>query len=187
MPANVKRSENLEKHQTKAEIQARQAAEAAILPDRAGCPKPPRTLNKDPAAKRYWKSILERMEGLAILDDLDGEMLAVYCAALSRRDSLHTLCRTLMAEMEQTEAPGERLELVNKLDTILSKLQAHEKILLSFADKLGMTPEARVRAGPEASGPGGPVGPGRRSVWRLRWLSESRTAYTILSASMPSK
>ena len=72
-------------------------------------------------------------------------MLAVYCAALSRRDSLHTLCRTLMAEMEQTEAPGERLELVNKLDTILSKLQAHEKILLSFADKLGMTPEARVR------------------------------------------
>ena len=121
MPANVKRSENLEKHQTKAEIQARQAAEAAILPDRAGSPKPPRTLNKDPAAKRYWKSILERMEGLAILDDLDGEMLAVYCAALSRRDSLHTLCRTLMAEMEQTEAPGERLELVNKLDTILSE------------------------------------------------------------------
>ena len=136
MPANVKRSENLEKHQTKAELQARQAAEAAILPDRAGCPKPPRTLHKDPVAKRYWKSIL---------DDLDGEMLAVYCAALSRRDSLHTLCRTLMAEMEQTEAPGERLELVNKLDTILSKLQAHEKILLSFADKLGMTPEARVR------------------------------------------
>ena len=125
------------------------------------------------------------MEGLAILDDLDGEMLAVYCAALSRRDSLHTLCRTLMAEMEQTEAPGERLELVNKLDTILSKLQAHEKILLSFADKLGMTPEARVRL--EASGPGGPVGPGRRSVWRLRWLSESRAACTILSASMPSK
>ena len=103
MPANVKRSENLEKHQTKAELQARQAAEAAILPDRAGSPKPPRTLNKYPAAKRYWKSILERMEGLAIL------------------------------------------ELVNKLDTILSKLQAHEKILLSFADKLGMTPEARVR------------------------------------------
>ena len=52
MPANVKRSENLEKHQTKAELQARQAAEAAILPDRAGSPKPPRTLNKDPAAKR---------------------------------------------------------------------------------------------------------------------------------------
>ena len=145
MPANVKRSENLEKHQTKAEIQARQAAEAAILPDRAGSPKPPRTLNKDPAAKRYWKSSLERMEGLAILDDLDGEMLAVYCAALARRDSRHTRCRTLMAEMEQTAAPGERLELVNKLDTILSKLQAHEKILLSFADKLGMTPEARVR------------------------------------------
>lgn len=109
MPANVKRSENLEKHLTKEELQARQAAEAEIL------------------------------------DDLDGEMLAVYCSALSRRDSLNTLCRALVAEMEGAGTTSERLEVTNKLDGLMSKLQAHEKTLLSFADKLGMTPEARVR------------------------------------------
>lgn len=145
MPANVKRSENLAKHLTKEELQARQAAEAEVLPDRVAKLKMPRSLSKDPAAKRYWKSILERMEGLAILDDLDREMLAVYCSALSRRDSLHALCRALVVEMEGAGTTAQRLELTNKLDGLMTKLQAHEKILLSFADKLGMTPEARVR------------------------------------------
>lgn len=145
MPANVKRSENMEKHLTKEEIQARQQAEAEILPDRVAKLKAPRSLNKDPAAKRCWKSILERMEGLEILDDLDSEMLAVYCSALSRRDALNALCRALVAEMEGAGTPGERLELSNKLDGLISKLQSHEKTLLSFADKLGMTPEGRVR------------------------------------------
>lgn len=145
MPANVKRSENLEKHLTKEERQARQAAEAEILPDRVAKLKMPRSLSKDPAAKRYWKSILARMEGLAILDDLDGEMLAVYCSSLSRRDSLNALCHSLVEEMEAALTPAERLDLTNKLDSLMAKLQGQEKTLLSFADKLGMTPEARVR------------------------------------------
>ena len=145
MPANVKHSDNLEKHMTKEEKQARLEAEAAYLPDRPAKLKTPRPLSKDPAAKRYWKSILERMEGLAILDDLDGEMLAVYCAALSRRDSLNALCRELMDQVDKGNDTEVRLDLVGKLDGVISKLQAHEKTLLSYADKLGMTPEARVR------------------------------------------
>lgn len=145
MPANVKHSDNLEKHLTKAEMRVRQEAEAAYLPDRPASLKTPRSLSKDPAAKRYWKSILERMDGLAILDDLDGEMLAVYCAALSRRDSLNSLCRELMAQVDKEKDADARLDLVAKLDGVISKLQAHEKTLLSYADKLGMTPEARVR------------------------------------------
>lgn len=145
MPANVKHSDNLGKHLTKDELAARREAEAAYLPDRPVKLKLPRSLSKDPAAKRYWKSILERMEGLAILDDLDGEMLAVYCAALSRRDSLNSLCRELMDQVDREKDPEARLDLVGKLDGVISKLQAHEKTLLSYADKLGMTPEARVR------------------------------------------
>lgn len=145
MPANVKHSDNLEKHLTKEELEARREAEAAYLPDRPAKLKTPRSLSKDPAAKRYWKSILERMEGLAILDDLDGEMLVVYCAALSRRDSLNSLCRELMDQADKEKDAEVRLNLVGKLDGVISKLQAHEKTLLSYADKLGMTPEARVR------------------------------------------
>ena len=145
MPANVKSLENQEKHLTKAEVEARQAAEAETLPARTAQLKLPRTLNKDPGAKRYWKSILDRMEGLAILDDLDSEMLAVYCSALSRKDSLQALCRELMAQADKESDPEVRLELVEKLDSLLTKVQNHEKVLLSFANNLGMTPEARVR------------------------------------------
>ena len=145
MPANVKVSDNQEKHLTKAEIQARQAAEAAVMPDRPAALKVPRSLNKDPVAQRYWKSILERMEGLAILDDLDSEMLAIYCSALSRRDALNALCRSLVSEMAKADGNEKKLELANKLDSLMAKVQAHEKLLLSYADKMGMTPEARAR------------------------------------------
>lgn len=145
MPANVKVSDNQEKHLTKAEIQARQAAEAAVMPDRPAALKVPRSLNKDPVAQRYWKSILERMEGLSILDDLDSEMLAIYCSALSRREALNALCRELMSAMEKTSDAGNRLAMIEKPDGLMAKLQSHEKTLLSYADKLGMTPEARAR------------------------------------------
>lgn len=145
MPANVKAGDNLQKHLTKAEIEARQQAEAEYVPDRSVNQKPPSSLNKDAAAKRYWKTILGRMEGLAILDDLDREMLAIYCGALSRRDDLQKLCREMMTRAGAETDPKERLALIGELDGLISKLQGHEKTLLSYADKLGMTPEARVR------------------------------------------
>ncbi len=145
MAANVKHSENMVKHLTKAELEARKAAEDAVMPERKAVLKVPKSLHNDAAAKRYWKSILERMDGLAILDDLDGEMLAVYCSALSRRDSLNALCRALIANMEKEPSAGHRLEMTDRLDGLIGKLQGHEKTLLSYADKLGMTPEARAR------------------------------------------
>ena len=145
MPANVKTDENITKHRTKAEIEARQQAEADFLPMRPAKLKIPKSLGKDPAARRHWNSILKRADGLAILDDLDAEMLAVYCSALSRRDALNDLCREHMAALAEAEDADQRLELVEKLDGLISKLQGHEKTLLSYADKLGMTPEGRVR------------------------------------------
>lgn len=145
MPANVKADENITKHRTKAEIEARQQAEAAYLPDRKPKMKIPKALGKDTDARRLWTSLLKRTEGLAILDDLDAEMLAVYCSALSRRDALNALCREHMDKLGKTEDPDMKLALVEKLDGLISKLQGHEKTLLSYADKLGMTPEGRVR------------------------------------------
>lgn len=145
MPNNVKSSDNLQKHLTTAEIEAREEAEKACMPDRGFRARAPSALNKDTAAKKYWTSLLDRMDGLAILDDLDREMLGIYCGALSRRDDLQKLCRELMTRAGKEKDPDARLELVEKLDGLLTKLQNHEKTLLSYADKLGMTPEARVR------------------------------------------
>lgn len=145
MAANPKTLDSMSKHLPEAERRVRQQAEAEMLPQRPTHLKIPRSIGKDPAARRYWKSILTRMEGLAILDDLDAEILAVYCTALSRRDTLNTLCRQLIADMEKSDDDADgKLELVGKLDGLMTKLQAHEKSLLQYADKLGMTPAGRV-------------------------------------------
>lgn len=145
MPTSVKSADNLQKHLTKAEIEARERAEAEFMPDRGFAEKPPASLNKDAAGKKYWTSILDRMDGLAILDDLDREVLAIYCGALSRRDDLQKLCRELMTQAGKEKDPQAQLGLMEKLDGLMAKLQSHEKTLLTYADKLGMTPEARVR------------------------------------------
>lgn len=146
MAANVKRSENLGKHLTKAELAARQEAEAAVIPDRPARLKAPKSMSKDKTAKKYWSSILERMDGLDILDSLDSEILALYCTALSRRDAMQELYREMTAQAEREKAePDARLELLGKLDGLLTKIHAHEKILLQYAGQLGLTPDARAR------------------------------------------
>ena len=67
MPAPVKATENMNKHLTDAEQQARQAAEDALLPKRDKITlKPPAYINKDKDARRYWTLTLKRLEGVAL-------------------------------------------------------------------------------------------------------------------------
>ena len=133
MPADVKSLENQTKHLTKEEIQAREEAEAAYLPQRKAKLKMPTAVKEDDAAAAFWRSILRRMKGTAILDDLDAEILGIYCLGLSRRDQL--------------QAIGD-----------MKALLALEKQLLSYADKLGLTPESRIRlARKQAAKDAGPV------------------------------
>ena len=117
MSANAKPLENQTKHLTNAEKAARQAAEEAYLPNRKAKLKMPEAVKADKAAASYWRSILKRMEGTGILDDLDAEILGIYCLGLSRRDQL----------------------------TEIKPLLTLQKQLLAYADKLGLTPESRVR------------------------------------------
>ena len=108
------------KHLTKEEIEAREEAEAAYLPQRPAKLKMPAAVKDDKAAAVYWRSILKRMEGTGILDDLDAEILGIYCLCLSRRDQL------------------DPVENIKALLTL-------EKQILAYADKLGLTPESRIR------------------------------------------
>ena len=147
MPTPPKALDNMNKNLTDEERQLREQAEQGVIPDRGreSRMEKPAIMTKNAAASRYWQKVLERMEGLVILDDLDSEMLAIYCSALSRREALNALCRELMSAMEKTSDAGNRLAMIEKLDGLMAKLQSHEKTLLSYADKLGMTPEARAR------------------------------------------
>lgn len=146
MPPKPKTQDAMTKHLTKEERSAQAAAEASTLPDRPQVTlKPPAVLNGDTAARRYWKSIQERMEGISILDDLDAEILGVYCSMLSRRDTTQRVYTDLLKDSKSRElSVEERVELIGKLDGVLSKLQAHERTILQYADKLGLTPAGRV-------------------------------------------
>ena len=84
MPTPVKRSDNMGKHMTQEERDVRQQAESSVLPDRGREVKlkKPAFVAKNKPANTYWNQIIKRMEGLSILDDLDAEMLAGYCAGV---------------------------------------------------------------------------------------------------------
>ena len=178
MPTAAKRSENMTKHMTQEELESRQQAESEVLPDRGRKAKlkKPKFVSGNKAANAYWNQIVKRMDGLAILDDLDSEMLAGYCSMLGRRDQTIQLIHQLMvrlgvqdamappvkdrqAEADMTDeewaasaqppaepmTPDEIIEAVSKLDSLTGKLQALERNILQYADKLGLTPTGRVR------------------------------------------
>ena len=145
MANNVRSLENINWHMTKAEAEARAAAEKDFLPERPATLKMPKSMTGDKTAQRYWKTVLSRMDGLAILDELDTEILAIYVSALSRRDELQAQYRDMMALVVTESDTATRLAMIKKLDSLLGRVQAHEKTLLSYANALGLTPEARIR------------------------------------------
>ncbi|MDE6923189.1 MAG: P27 family phage terminase small subunit [Oscillospiraceae bacterium] len=177
MPAAVKAAENMTKHLTQAEREAREQAEADVLPDRGRKAKlrKPAIVSSNKRANAYWNQTLKQMEGLVLLDDLDSTVLAGYCSMLARRDQTTLLVNQLMrrlgiqdavengAKRRRSDAaltdrewedsaqsapvmtPDELVEAVSKLDTLTGKLQALERNILQYADKLGLTPSGRVR------------------------------------------
>ena len=135
MPTPTKSSDAMSKHLTKEAMEARQAAESSVNPDRGTVvlKKPPWLSGK---GKKYWDSILDRMEGTAILDDLDKEMLAIYCAQLQERDAL------------QEDLKKARKADETDMDLILAltkQLNAKDSKIREFASELGCTPSGRVR------------------------------------------
>ena len=138
MPTPVKSTENMSKHLTKAEREARENQENKLPTRRLTKPK---LLKDDKAATAHWERILRTMKGLDILDALDADALGIYCAKLSRRDELQQIYlenRKIYAE------ENDRLALKNML-SIDEDLRSIERDLLAYASRLGLTPESRAR------------------------------------------
>lgn len=106
----------------------------------------PAIMAKNAAAARYWRKVLERMEGLAILDDLDSDALGVYCVMMARYE---VQCRLLAQAAKDLNAaagdPETVAEAASQLDTVSGKMQSMERNILQYAEKLGLTPSGRVR------------------------------------------
>ena len=148
MPTPVKNSENMTKHMTQEEIQERQAAEEGVIPDRGRESKleRPAIMTKNAAAGRYWKKVLDRMEGLVILDDLDSDALGVYCVMMARYEQQCKLFALASKQLKNAKDDAEAVEsAVAKLDAASGKMQSLERNILQYAEKLGLTPSGRVR------------------------------------------
>ncbi len=125
MPEPLKAVDSLRGHWTKEQIEKRRAAEAALFRSKVSLIAPKEVKN-NPAAKEYWKNTIERMKGISLLDDLDTDMLAAYCLQSARRDILAKI------------VDGGNYSM-------LPRLQSQERLILSYANKLGLTAESRVR------------------------------------------
>ncbi|MBQ6756793.1 MAG: P27 family phage terminase small subunit [Oscillospiraceae bacterium] len=147
MPKSPKPVENMTKHLSQEEREVRTAAEEEFIPRRAEVVliMPP---DMSPKAKTYWKRILQRLEdsGTKLLDDLDSETFGLYCNLLARRDQLDSVCNQLMRKLSKAkDSAEENLEVIEKLDGVMTKLSKMEALILQYAEKLGMTPSGRIR------------------------------------------
>lgn len=139
LPTPVKTLDNMSKHLTREEREAREGQEGTTLPTRKL--KKPKLITQDKAAGKHWTRILKDMDGLGILDVLDTDALAIYCAKLARRDDLQT--KYLQVREQYNDSP-ENATLRNMIN-LSAELQSVERDLLAYAGKLGLTPESRAR------------------------------------------
>ena len=148
MPTPVKSLDNMSKNLTNEERELRERAEEGVIPDRGreSRMEKPAIMTKNAAAGRYWKKILERMEGLVILDDLDSDALGVYCVMMARYEQQCKLLSMAARQLKEAEEDPQAIaDAAAKLDAVSGKMQSLERNILQYAEKLGLTPSGRVR------------------------------------------
>ena len=148
MPTPPKALDNMNKNLTDEERQLREQAEQGVIPDRGreSRMERPALMTKNAAAGRYWKKVLERMDGLVILDDLDSDALGVYCVMLARYETqCKVLAQAIRKLKDAKDDPEAVADAVSKLDAVSGKMQSLERNILQYAEKLGLTPSGRVR------------------------------------------
>lgn len=117
------------KHWTAAEVQARKDAAELVKRKNAVRLKAPGWLSVEGLV--IWKRIVKQLRGMELLDNLDENMLAVYCDCYSKYKSL-----TVQPMLE--------------IDDI-KNLQAWARLLAGYAEKLGLTPTGRARLAKKAA------------------------------------
>lgn len=151
MSAAVKVSGAQAKHLTQTEIQNREQAEASTLAFRTDAlQKRPKGLSA--AAKKYWDDLMRRFADIDIVDVLDREMLMLYCQMLARRDALNRVLEKMLKIVDVAEKSCEDAAGLEAVSDLLAKVNAAakevaslERNLMVYADKLGCTPQSRVR------------------------------------------
>lgn len=148
MPTPPKALENMTKNLTEEERTLREQSENGVIPDRGRKVRleRPSIMSRNAAAGRYWRKVLERMDGLVILDDLDSDALGVYCVMMARYEQQCKLLTLASKHLKDARDDPEAVsEAVAKLDAVNGKMQSLERNILQYAEKLGLTPSGRIR------------------------------------------
>lgn len=124
------------KHWTKEQVEKRAAAAQKLQRKKPAKLKVPIWL--DDAARQVWKRTMKDMADFEILDKVDEESLATYCDAVARyRES------TMKVREEgytTTNAQGGE-----SVSPYVRAAQSYARIMMQYADKLGLTPNSRAR------------------------------------------
>jgi P27 family predicted phage terminase small subunit len=136
MPTNTvaaaKMREGSGKHWTAEELQAREAAEAEMRRTVRPSLRAPEWMSDD--AREVWESVKRKLKGIEMLDNLDAELLAVYCdAVVHYRNASRAL--NLVDENGLSTATVDQVKAA----------QAWARIVAAYADRLGLSPGARAR------------------------------------------
>lgn len=132
---NAMRVENTNKHLTNAEKMQREEGERVFKREKEVLMQLPEYLNDDPEGQRVWVQVLNDAEAFGIFDNLDAETLGTYCSVTSRIITLRKKYRSCVNGHRKTS---------DMLD-ISKELRLLEGEQLSYASKMGLTPESRLR------------------------------------------
>ena len=127
MPKPVKVLDNISKHLTRSERDARAAAEGSVRRETSSRIRVPARLS--PAARVIFVETRRRLRGLEILDGSDTNALALYSDILAK-------FQTMSKEIDASDYPDP--DLIKLCQAWLPKIQGYE-------DRLGLNPSARAR------------------------------------------
>lgn len=138
MPTNIKKAELMTvggagggKHWTKSEVESRQAAEEKTRRKKRPMLKPPAWLT--PEALEVWKDLKKKLRDIELLDNLDAELLGMYCdAVVHYKEASGILNGAKEHGSLMMEEPSKTA-------------QAWLRLVLQLSEKLGLTPGGRAR------------------------------------------
>jgi len=118
-------------HLTNAQKEARENAESALRREETELHLP-RTVEADSLALEIWERITKDLAEVELLDNLDSDMLGLYCLGMARLERLQIRYHEDVLK-GFSRGPG------------LKEIESHYKILITYAEKLGLAPTARAR------------------------------------------
>lgn len=124
------------KHWTKEEVERREAAAKKLERKKKKKLRMPDWLDRE--AEKVWKKTIKDMDAFEILDKVDEDVLATYCDTVAR----YKETTQLIKENGYTEVNAAGSLTVSPYVKVQ---QSYAKIMMQYADKLGLNANARAR------------------------------------------